>query len=166
MCCLRWGERQLGLRDKPFRESIPHPIRPLPTLRTARYRDARRAGRGSRERRNGVLGEVFGSTVEHNDVLARLPWCGVRADRRSPMRIDSAASSRFDFAAVGARQPASRARVLEVRIQSPPGESRTKGCRRNPPLGQRGGPLVMPRRDAETRRRALAFVGQPCAGLN
>ena len=43
MCCLRWGERQLGLRDKPFRESIPHPIRPLPTLRTPRYRDARRA---------------------------------------------------------------------------------------------------------------------------
>jgi len=26
-----------------FRESIPHPIRPLPTLRTPRYRDARRA---------------------------------------------------------------------------------------------------------------------------
>jgi hypothetical protein len=44
--------------------------------------------------------------------------------------------------------------------------SRTKGCRRNPPLGQRGGPRVMPRRDAETRRRALAFVGQPYAGLN
>ena len=39
------------------------------------------------------------------------------------MRIDSGFVEPFDFAAVGARQPTSRARVLEVRIQSPPGES-------------------------------------------
>src|SRR5262249_42035173 len=76
MCCLRWGERQLGLRDKPFRESIPYPIRPLPTLRTARYRDARRAGRGSRERRNSVLGEVFGPTVEPTMSLPACPGAG------------------------------------------------------------------------------------------
>ena len=50
------------------------------------------------------------------------PWCGVRADRRSPMRIDSGFVEPFDFAAFGARQPTSRARVLEVRIQSPPPE--------------------------------------------
>ena len=61
---------------------------------------------------------------EHNDVLALLPWCGLRADQRSPMRIDSGFAERFDFAAVGARQPTSRARVLEVRIQFPPAESR------------------------------------------
>ena len=36
------------------------------------------------------------------------------------MRIDSSVVEPFDFAAVGARQPTSRARVLEVRIQSPP----------------------------------------------
>ena len=35
----------------------------------------------------------------------------------------AASSSRSIFAAVGARQPTSRARVLEVRIQSPPAES-------------------------------------------
>ena len=35
------------------------------------------------------------------------------------MRIDSGFVEPFDFAAVGARQPTSRARVLEVRIQSP-----------------------------------------------
>ena len=51
------------------------------------------------------------------------PWCGVRADRRSPMRIDSGFVEPFDFAAVGARSPTSRARVLEVRIQSPPAVS-------------------------------------------
>jgi hypothetical protein len=39
------------------------------------------------------------------------------------MRIDSGFVEPFDFAAVGARQPTSRARVLEVRIQSPPAES-------------------------------------------
>ena len=38
---------------------------------------------------NGALGAVLAPTVEHNDVLALLPWCGVRADRRLPMRIDS-----------------------------------------------------------------------------
>jgi len=54
-----------------------------------------------------------------NDVLALLPWCGVRADRRSPMRIDSVVVEPFDLAAVGARQPTLRARVLEDRIQSP-----------------------------------------------
>ena len=62
--------------------------------------------------------QVVGPTVEHNDVLTLLPWCGVRADRRSPMRIDSGGVELFDFAAVGARQPTSHARVLEVRIQS------------------------------------------------
>jgi len=54
-----------------------------------------------------------------------LPWCGVRADRRSPMRIDSGVVEPFDFAAVGARQLTSGARVLEVRIQSPPSASPT-----------------------------------------
>src|SRR6516162_9805373 len=39
------------------------------------------------------------------------------------MRIDSGFVEPFDFADVGARQPTSRARVLEVRIQSPPAES-------------------------------------------
>jgi hypothetical protein len=39
------------------------------------------------------------------------------------MRIDSGFVEPFDFAAVGARQPTSRARVLEVRIQSPPAKS-------------------------------------------
>jgi len=44
------------------------------------------------------------------------------------MRIDSGFDKPFDFAAVGARQPTSRARVLEVRIQSPPpGSLRTIG---------------------------------------
>src|SRR5215468_8242728 len=37
----------------------------------------------------------------------------VRANRRSPMRIDSGVVEPFDFAPVGARQPTSRARVLE-----------------------------------------------------
>ena len=39
------------------------------------------------------------------------------------MRIDSGFVEPFDFAAVGARQPTSRARVLEVPIQSPPPDS-------------------------------------------
>ena len=39
------------------------------------------------------------------------------------MRIGSGFVEPFDFAAVGARQPNSRARVLEVRIQSPPAAS-------------------------------------------
>ena len=39
------------------------------------------------------------------------------------MRIDSSVVEPFDFAAFGARQPTSRARVLEVRIQSPPAGS-------------------------------------------
>ena len=39
------------------------------------------------------------------------------------MRIDSGFVEPFDFAAVGARSPTSRARVLEVRIQSPPAAS-------------------------------------------
>ena len=39
------------------------------------------------------------------------------------MCIDSGFVEPFDFAAVGARQPTSRARVLEVRIQSPPARS-------------------------------------------
>ena len=39
------------------------------------------------------------------------------------MRIDSGFVEPFDFAAVGARSPTSRARVLEVRIQSPPAVS-------------------------------------------
>jgi hypothetical protein len=55
--------------------------------------------------------------------LPSWPWCGVRADRRSPMRIDSGFIEPFNFAAVGARQLTSRARVLEVRIQSPPADS-------------------------------------------
>ena len=41
------------------------------------------------------------------------------------MRIDSGVVEPFDFAAVGARQLTSGARVLEVRIQSPPGASHT-----------------------------------------
>ena len=41
------------------------------------------------------------------------------------MRIDSGFVEPFDFAAVGARSPTSRARALEVRIQSPPAPSRT-----------------------------------------
>jgi hypothetical protein len=70
--------------------------------------------------------------------LPLLPWCGVRADRRSPMRIDSGGIEPFDFASVGARQPTSRARVLEVRIQSPPAASRTNS---QPPYrGHRGTP--------------------------
>ena len=36
----------------------------------------------------------------------------------------------FNFAAVGARQPTSRARVLKVRIQSPPAKSRANGGHR------------------------------------
>ena len=40
------------------------------------------------------------------------------------MRIDSSVVEPFDFAAFGARQPTSRARVLEVRIQSSPAVSR------------------------------------------
>ena len=39
------------------------------------------------------------------------------------MCIDSGFVEPFDFAAVGARSPTSRARVLEVRIQSPPAVS-------------------------------------------
>ena len=39
------------------------------------------------------------------------------------MRIDSGFIEPFNFAAVGARQLTSRARVLEVRIQSPPADS-------------------------------------------
>jgi hypothetical protein len=51
------------------------------------------------------------------------------------MRIDSGFVGPFDFAAVGARQPTSRARVLEVRIQSPPAESQQTfgSCSRAPP---------------------------------
>ena len=42
------------------------------------------------------------------------------------MRIDSGVVEPFDFAAVSARQPTSRARVLEVRIQSPSAKSQIR----------------------------------------
>src|SRR5712671_6482812 len=45
MCCFRWCGRQLCSSASTtcrFRESIPHPVQPLSTLRTPRYRDARK----------------------------------------------------------------------------------------------------------------------------
>jgi len=47
------------------------------------------------------------------------------------MRIDSSVVEPFDFAAFGARQPTSRARVLEVRIQVPSSREMLWGGRRD-----------------------------------
>ena len=42
MCCFRWCGRRSASATCRFRESIPHPVQPLSTLRTPRRRDARK----------------------------------------------------------------------------------------------------------------------------
>src|SRR6516162_8431182 len=83
---------------------------------TARPIERKLSDEPSSNRLDTILADPNSDCHQPHDFALPLPMPLVKAER-------GASSSRSIFAAVGARQPTSRARVLEVRIQAPPAVS-------------------------------------------
>ena len=142
----RDGRVRHGYPYRSAPQARSHAVRPLPQERIASLRLARSCSfrsnadtRLQRDRAGTLIIPIPGAIAR---AMKRCPRCGPRPNGRAQQcpcppgpgagyelieghRCASTAGfvEPFNFAAVGARQPTSRARVLEVRIQSPPAVS-------------------------------------------